>query len=272
MVSKILSTFKSLYYSGDCKNFTFDKYCTAHVDQHNRHAALSKWNVKPLEKSMKIHYFKDKITDQSFASVKSTIMVDCQKFQEFDTVMRLYVNYKRMQKAEAPTHQARNVSALQGCGGGRQGCGGRERGRRGGSDAHARGVVPQEEVDKVTTVKAQWYSPENYANFTPAKKQKHYQLMKLKKAGKTPGRTNQCSATVAELTTTVSAVSAAASAISELTATTTKLSWECRQHVGDMSATCQNVDEFGNFRVRVPTPKFPRHKIFVSKIADTVPV
>jgi hypothetical protein len=81
MVSKILLTLKSLHYSGDCKNFTFDKYCTAHVDQHNCHAALSKWNVPPLEVSMKIHYFEGRITDLSFASVKNTIMVDRQKFQ-----------------------------------------------------------------------------------------------------------------------------------------------------------------------------------------------
>jgi hypothetical protein len=95
----------------------FDKYCTAHVDQHNCHAALAKWNVKHLEESMKIHYFEDGITDPSFASVKSTILVHRAKFQEFDAVMHLYVNYKRSQKAEAPTHQACNVSALQGCGG-----------------------------------------------------------------------------------------------------------------------------------------------------------
>jgi hypothetical protein len=107
MVSEILSTLKSLQYSGNGKNFTFDKYCTANVDQHNCHAALSEWNVKPLEESTKIHYFEDGITDPSFASVKSTIMVYQQKFQEFDAVMQLYVN-----KAEAPTHQARNVSAL----------------------------------------------------------------------------------------------------------------------------------------------------------------
>jgi hypothetical protein len=113
MVSEILLTLKSLHYSGDCKNFTFDKYCTAHVDQHNRHAALSEWNVKPLEETMKVHYFEGRITDLSFASAKSTIMVDYQKFQEFDAVMWLYVNYKRSQKAETPTHQALcNVSAL----------------------------------------------------------------------------------------------------------------------------------------------------------------
>jgi hypothetical protein len=74
----------------------------------------------------------------------------------------------------------------------------------------------------VTTVEAKWYSKEDYAKFTPDKKQKHYQLMQAKKAGKTPGRTNKSSATVAELTTAISAVSAAALAISELTAAATK--------------------------------------------------
>jgi hypothetical protein len=94
MVTDILSTLKSLHYSSDQRNFTFDKYCTAHVDQHNCHAALAKWNVKPIEETIKIHYFEGGITDPSFASVRSTIVVDRTKFQEFDAVMRLYVNYK----------------------------------------------------------------------------------------------------------------------------------------------------------------------------------
>ncbi len=138
-------------------NFNLDKYCTAQVEQHNCHATLAKYGVATLEETMKIHYFKDRISDSSFASVKSTIMVGRQKFQEFDAVMQLYVNYKRMQKAEAPTHQARNVSALQGCGGGRQGRGERGRGGQGGPDACLKEIVPQEEVDKVTTVEAKWY-------------------------------------------------------------------------------------------------------------------
>jgi hypothetical protein len=55
MVANILSTLKALHYGGDQRNFTYDKFCTAaHVDQHNRHAALAKWNVPPLEESMKI--------------------------------------------------------------------------------------------------------------------------------------------------------------------------------------------------------------------------
>jgi hypothetical protein len=144
------------------------------VDQHNCHAALAEWNVKPLEETMKIHYFKDGITDPSFASVKSTILVDRTKFQDFDSVMRLYVNYRCLQKAETLTHQAPNVFALQGRGGGRQGHGGHGRGGQGGHGGRLSGGVTQEEVNKVTTIKAWYYSPEDYAKFTPAKKQKHF--------------------------------------------------------------------------------------------------
>jgi hypothetical protein len=135
--------------------------------------------------------------------------------------MRLYVNYKRSLKAEAPTHQAHNVSALQGCGGVRQGRGGGGRGGQGGPGGRLSGGIPQEEVDKVLTVEARYYSPEDYAKFTPAKKQKHFQLMRAAKAAR-PAKTSNSSATEAELTTAVCAVSAAALAISELTAATTK--------------------------------------------------
>jgi hypothetical protein len=76
----------------------------------------------------------------------------------------------------------------------------------------------------VTTVEARYFSPEDYAKFTPAEKQKHFQLMQAMKAARNSGRTNNSSATVAELRTAVSAVSAAALAISELTAATTKRS------------------------------------------------
>jgi hypothetical protein len=125
MVANVLATLKALHYGGDRRNFTFDKYCTAHVDQHNRHAALAEYDVAPLEESMKIHYFKDGISDPSLAAVKTTILVDRTRFKNFESVMRVYVNFKCAQKPEAPAQQVRNVSALQGRGGGRQGHGGR---------------------------------------------------------------------------------------------------------------------------------------------------
>ena len=74
----------------------------------------------------------------------------------------------------------------------------------------------------MTTVEARYYSPDEYAKFTPAKKQKHFQLMRAVKAANSPARTSSTAATVSDLTTAVSAVSTAASAISELTVPSTK--------------------------------------------------
>ncbi len=136
--------------------------------------------------------------------------------------MRVYVNFKRSQKAEAPAQQVRNVSAFQGHGGSRQGHGGRGRGGQGGPEGRLNGGIPQEELDKGTTIEARYYSPDEYAKFTPAKKTKPFQLMRAAKAARSPAKTSNSSATVVELTTAVSAVSAAASAISKLTAATTK--------------------------------------------------
>jgi hypothetical protein len=48
MVADVFSTLKALHYGGDWRNFMFDKYCTAHFDQHNCHAALAKYDVAPL--------------------------------------------------------------------------------------------------------------------------------------------------------------------------------------------------------------------------------
>ncbi len=74
----------------------------------------------------------------------------------------------------------------------------------------------------MTPVEARYYSPDEYAKFTPAKKQKHFQLMRAAKAAKSPAKTSSTSTTIAELTSAVSAVSAAASAVSELTAASAK--------------------------------------------------
>ncbi len=51
-----------------------------------------------------------------------------------------------------------------------------------------------------------------------------------------------------------------------------QLSWECRGHVGKMSAICQTVNKFGNFCVRVPTPKFPQQKILCQNFPTLYPI
>ncbi len=80
--------------------------------------------------------------------------------------------------------QGRTISALtQGRGGGRQGRGGSVRGHGRGGNSRASGLVPQEEANKVTNIKAKHYPTKVYNNFTPAQKAKHWQLMN---PGKTP--------------------------------------------------------------------------------------
>ncbi len=74
----------------------------------------------------------------------------------------------------------------------------------------------------MTTIETRYYSADEYAKFTPAEKQKHFQLMPAAKAAKSPVKTSSTLTTIAELTSTVSAVSAAASAVSELTAVSAK--------------------------------------------------
>ncbi len=82
----------------------------------------------------------------------------------------------------------------------------------------------------MSTIEAWYYSPDDYAKFTPAEKQKHFQLMHAAKVARSPAKTSNSSATVAELTTAISTVFAAALTISELTATTTKrAATECEE-------------------------------------------
>ncbi len=133
---------------------------------------------------MKIHYFEEGIKDESFNSVKTTIMVDRKKFTDFNSVMNLYSNFKRAQKNDI-VPQGRTILALnQGRGGGGRGRGRSSRGCGRGGNWRASRLVPQEEINKVTNVEAKRYLPEAYNSFTPAQKAKHWQLMN---PGKTPG-------------------------------------------------------------------------------------
>jgi hypothetical protein len=100
MVNNILSSLKSKIYQGDRKNFNFDKYCLAHVAEHNRHASLVEYDVAPLEESMKIHYFEEGIKDPTLDAAQNAILVNRTQFPDFDSVMQLYVTSKRSQKSD----------------------------------------------------------------------------------------------------------------------------------------------------------------------------
>ena len=213
---------KNLYYSGDRKNYTFDKYCTAHVEQYNQHAALAEYMVPELVEQKKIHYFEEGIKDLTFDSVKTTILVDRQKFQDFDSVMQLYVRFKRLQKSDIPS-QGCNISALtQGSGGGRQGRGGAGCSRVPG---HGSGGVVQTHVRRGLFLKKR--STRSLTSRTsitpwpcktilpPAQKAKHWQLRNPSMTtGTGPAKSTKTSASAATVAEFTSAVSSAVSVIS----------------------------------------------------------
>jgi hypothetical protein len=136
MHSDIFSTLKNLYYSGDHKNYNFDKYCTAHVGQHNRLDNLLEFGVQDMGEDMKIHYFEEGIKDESFSSVKTTILVDRLKLPTFASVLGLYSNFKRLQKNDIVPQGHTILALTQGCGGG-----GQDRGKTAASPAVAADVV-----------------------------------------------------------------------------------------------------------------------------------
>jgi hypothetical protein len=94
---------------------------------------------------------------------------------------------------------------------------------------HASGLVPQEEIDKVTDVEAKRYPPEIYNNFTPAQKAKHWQLLhpgKTPGSGPAKGARGGTGATASGMNNQIAefktAMSSAASAISDFTVVTLK--------------------------------------------------
>ena len=218
MANAILTALKNLHYSGDRANFTFDKYCTAHVEQHNQHAALQEYGIKPLEERDKILHFQQGIKDPTFEPVRSSIIIGKAdgKFQDFDSVMTTYMTFKRAQTSLAPTSRVSAVST-------------KSDGRHGGAkrddaDARKNGLVPQAEVDKCSHIVKRYYPTPEYKRLTPAEKAR---LWQLNNPGVTPGtgktsgkrKSESMDSKIAALTL---AMNSAATVISSLTNATKK--------------------------------------------------
>ena len=167
---------------------------------------------------MKILYFEDGIKDPSLDAARNALLVDHTRFQDFESVMNMYMTSKRSQKSDPGVSQGRQLSAVTGGRGGRG---------RGDPDARQKGLVSQADMDKVTHIENKHYPPEVYANFTPAEKAKHWQLRhpgQERGTGPTGGRKSGVSATnVSDFAT---AISSAVSAISALTDTTKRANEE----------------------------------------------
>ena len=83
MSASILHTLKTLHYSGDHKNFTFDKFVTAQVKQHNLADSLIDLGQDPLSKPQKIHFFLEGIQDPTLSASKNMVISDPNKYSTF---------------------------------------------------------------------------------------------------------------------------------------------------------------------------------------------
>ena len=171
MATTVLSNLRNLTYTGDTKNYNFDKYVTNHVQQHNLAHSLEEYGAAPIAENYKIDYF--------LTGIK------CADFHTANSVKDHFVEFRRMQSARTPAGTNRNVSSVGRGGGGRgsgggRGNGGRDKGKaekNGSADAHKAGLPSQAEVDKCTHIQAKRYPPDEYKNFNAAERQRHWQLM-----------------------------------------------------------------------------------------------
>jgi hypothetical protein len=181
----ICTKLQSFRYEVDRKNFNFDKYVNLHVEQHNHHADLQEYGVAPFAENLKTLWFQDGIRDPSLNAVKVSINANRANFTDFDSVKDAYVEFKR---TENPTNDPKTRQVASVTHGGRRGGSVPRRPDRGqGPQTPGKcqmGLFPQSEVDKQTHIVNRQYSDAELTQWTPAEKQKIWQL---RNPGKTPG-------------------------------------------------------------------------------------
>jgi hypothetical protein len=137
-----------------------------------------------------------------FDAAKASLNAGSDHFTDFDSVKDHFIEFRRIQSARAPARTSRNVSSV-GRGGSNRGRGGghgngrRDKGKAGKAgtaDARKAGLPSQAEVDKCTHIQAKRYPPDEYKNFTPAEKQRHWQLMNPEKKPGTDSNKRKVSA------------------------------------------------------------------------------
>ena len=177
LCQQTLSRLSTLKYDGNSnpRNWSFDKYMTTHVAQHNiLHSLHMDYGVDPVSEMMKIKYYQDRITDPIYNLVCLSIQINPHLLTAFDQVKDHYTVFKQTTSAQDnPGTVRRGISSF-GQGGLSRGRGGG--GRGGGSDHDARKPL-QNKIDACTHIKSQRYDSKEYRAFTPAKKTKHWQLM-----------------------------------------------------------------------------------------------
>ena len=100
--SAIMTKLQSLRYDGERRGFTFDKYCSLHVQGHVDHDDLQQYRVMPLSDALKILWFQNGITDKTLDAVRASINASPGSFTTYTAVQDAYVNFRLQQKQTDP--------------------------------------------------------------------------------------------------------------------------------------------------------------------------
>ena len=178
--NKVEARIASLSYKGEQKNWGWDKYVDAHIEQHIIAKNLMPYGYSGIDERSKIRHLLGGISDPGLHPVTCNILAMKEEDKTFTKCATMYTDFIRACGNSANPRQDRNgrqiSSVLTGRGGSRRrGGGGRGdgRGRGGGGRGGGRsaGVPDQADVDKVNWLQAnKYYTAKEYANFNPAEK------------------------------------------------------------------------------------------------------
>jgi hypothetical protein len=164
----------SLSYKGEQRNWTWDKYVDAHIEQHIIAKNLMPYGYSGIDERSKVRHLLAGISDPGLNPVKCNILAMREEDKTFTKCATMFTDFIRMSNpAGSRQDRGRQISSVHtGRGGGRgRGGGGRGEGRgRGRGGARSAGVPDQADVDKVTWLEAKYYPSKEYLKFNAAEK------------------------------------------------------------------------------------------------------
>ena len=172
--NKVEARIASLSYKGEQRNWGWDKYVDAHIEQHIIAKNLMPYGYSGIDERSKIRHLLAGISDPGLHPVTVNILAMREEDKTFTKCATMYTDFIRMSNPAGPRQdRGRQISSVHtGRGGGRgRGGGGRGDGRgRGRGGARKDGVPDQADVDKVTWLEPKYYPAKDYVKFNAAEK------------------------------------------------------------------------------------------------------
>lgn len=183
----IMDKLNTTRFDGPTKNWTFDKYVSAHVDLHNQAEQLVAHGFQTISGYVKVNLFTRNISEKAgFGPVAMSVIADSTLQGDFDRVKQLYVDYYRRHLVHATGltggSAQRSVSAVN-TSGNNGGSKGRKK-RKTNNDTFSGNIPNQQQLD-ACKVKLRDYSTDEYKKLDWIAKYK-LRLMRLE-AAKTSG-------------------------------------------------------------------------------------